>query len=262
MLNMARLHMKNVNTISQGESMRRLVRVFVAGLFLITGVMSSTALADEYVLVMSKNDKLCQHMLWLYNKDLMEYGEIQYDKHEEFTKIKWEEGAYFYYYNERKQTGKWNISRFDINADGKEEIVVKNIDLLGGFPTDSICFFKSEDSKLFENEFDKMNMDKAIGHVGTGDQFKSRFYKLTQLPAISDTMGGLPVKQYPSLAGHFSLRPLVFDGEYYIEMRDDIVVNDEVRFLVISRLNSENKLEDVCYCVRIPSCDSEKQERR
>jgi hypothetical protein len=37
---------------------------------------SSACFADQYVLVMSKNDCVCHYMLKIYNEDLKKYGEI------------------------------------------------------------------------------------------------------------------------------------------------------------------------------------------
>ena len=44
-------------------------------LVLISLSQFSTSFADEYVLVMSKDDNVCQHMLKLYNGDMEKYGE-------------------------------------------------------------------------------------------------------------------------------------------------------------------------------------------
>lgn len=51
----------------------------------------SLGFADEYVLVMSKDDNVCQHMLKLYNDDLNKHEEIKYSQHNEFSTITWEE---------------------------------------------------------------------------------------------------------------------------------------------------------------------------
>ncbi|MBU2591144.1 MAG: hypothetical protein KKC21_03880, partial [Nitrospinae bacterium] len=48
-------------------------------------------LIGKYVLIMSKDDNLCGHMLNLYNRDLDKYGEVRYNEHEEFNWIKWED---------------------------------------------------------------------------------------------------------------------------------------------------------------------------
>ena len=95
-------------------------------LVLILLVLPVVVWGDEYVLVMSKEDNVCQHMLGLYNEDLRKYGKIQYDEHEAFTVIKWEEKKYYTTYPDGKKhyidDGSVLMSRFDINNDGKEEI--------------------------------------------------------------------------------------------------------------------------------------------
>ena len=69
-------------------------------LILIFFFLSSISFADEYVLVMSKDDNVCQHMLKLYNDDLKKYGEIKYSQHKEFNTIKWEKRNYLYSFDD------------------------------------------------------------------------------------------------------------------------------------------------------------------
>ncbi len=71
--------------------MKKTSILFLA-LFLLLPVAGWTS---GYVLVMSKEDNVCQHMLKIYNADLKKYGEVRYDEHEEFTAIKWEDQKYY-----------------------------------------------------------------------------------------------------------------------------------------------------------------------
>jgi hypothetical protein len=109
--------------------------------------LSSTSFADEYVLVMSKDDNVCQHMLKLYNDDLKEYGEIKCSQHREFNTIKWEERTYFCLFDGKMKTDiPILISRFDINNDGKPEIIVKDYRRgLKGRDSDRVYVFREGD---------------------------------------------------------------------------------------------------------------------
>jgi uncharacterized protein len=86
--------------------------------------LGSSFRGDEYVLVMSKDDCVCRHMLKIYNKDLNKYGEIEYDQHEEFKAIKWEKqkSSFDFFGDGRLNEYDLLISRFDINNDGSPEI--------------------------------------------------------------------------------------------------------------------------------------------
>lgn len=239
---------------------KRLFLVFVLFLF------PSISFADEYVLVMSKEDNVCQHMLKIYNEDLKKYGGIKYDEHEEFKAIKWEKKRYFTTYPDGKKD--YSImdyrsvvmSRFDINNDGKEEIVVKFVGEWKGSPADSLYFFKKEYSDYFKDEFDVKDLYlKAIGKVGTM-VFEGNSYALKELPKIFiGIIGDKEAYNHYSLGGHFYVDPFVFKEAYYINMRDD---SSEIKFLVILKYTKDNQLKDTCYYLKVADCNNNKSKRR
>ncbi len=235
---------------------KRLFLVFVLLLF------PSISFADEYVLVMSKEDNVCQYMLKLYNEDLKKYGEVRYDEHEEFTAIKWEEKRYYTTRHGKKDYsimdyGSVIISRFDINNDGKEEIIVKEEGSLKGILSENLYYFKGEDSDYFKDEFDiKILYNKAIRKLA----FTGGFYDLKELPQFLYLgIGGKEVKGHYLLAGHFYINPFAFKETYYIDMKD----NEEIgNFLVILKYTKDNQIKDVCYYLKVSDCKNNNSKRR
>ncbi len=181
-------------------------------LALILTFLSSACFAGEYVLVMSKDDCVCQHMLNSYNKDLIEYGEIKHDQHEEFTAIKWEKKRGFLRLEEgRKIHSPLEIdnivltSQFDINNDGQLELVVKNENAwYKSIPSDTLSYFRGEASEYFKDqEFDGTKYKDAAGAVGRyAAGFDGLVYHLKELPKISFYVQGTG-KAY----GHYWIGP-------------------------------------------------------
>jgi hypothetical protein len=217
-------------------------------LVIILILLPAASWGDEYVLVMSKDDNVCQNMLNLYNEDLRKYGEIQYNKHIEFTSIKWKEKHFFSIHNGRKEYTRVLMSLFDINNDEKGESVLKWTSSLQSSPTDILYIFKNEDMGYFKDEFDVKEMHRAVSTLGLGGElFKSNAYKLKELPKI---LIDIDKENYYILGGLFFFHPFVYKGKYYIEMRDDMVFQDKRRFLVILTYTGDNQLKDTCYYLR------------
>lgn len=251
--------------------LRKIALVLILLVFPVVIFASSIVWADEYVLVMSKDDNVCQHMLGLYNEDLRKYGEVKFDEHEEFNRIKWEEKKYYTTFPDGKKHYpvypydlKTNVlmTRFDINNDGKEEVVIKDTNSLSGRPSESLYYFKNEDSHYFNDEEVDVNIayNKATGAVGTGG-FKSNVYRLKELPQISEIIGGKEEKLFYVMGGWFYVKPFVFNDAYYIDVRDDDP-SDIKKFLVVLRYTSGNQLKDICYYLKAPDCKTKTQRRK
>jgi len=236
--------------------------------FLVLFFLSSISFADEYVLVMSKDDNVCQHMLKLYNEDLRKYGEIKYDQHEEFNAIKWEEKKYYMMREGKKEYPPSYasnmpalMSRFDINNDGKEEVVIKTEGMLHGIVTEQLFYFRGKDSAYFNNEegFDtKILYDKATGRVGGGVGFEANGYGLKELPKISiGVVGDKEAYAHYVVGGHFYIDPFIFNGTYYIDMKDKQL--GIRKWLVILKYTKDNQIKDVCYCLEALDCNNKKK---
>jgi hypothetical protein len=238
-------------------------------LVLILVLLPAICWADEYVLVMSKDDNVCQHMLNIYNEDLRQYGEVKYDADKEFTTIRWEGKKYYRMIEGKKEYPAYSysdnivrMSKFDINNDGKEEIVIKDKGMLRSNFTESLYYFKNEDSGYFkEDEFDiKILYTKATGAVGTGG-FKGNTYALKELPQILEVIGGKEVKLYHVMGGWFYVNPFVFKEVYYMSMRDDDP-SDIKKFSVILKYTKDNQLKDICYYLKAVDCKNKNQRRK
>ena len=235
---------------------------------LILTLLSSACFADEYVLVMSKDDCVCQHMLKIYNKDLKEYGETKYDQHEEFRAIKWEEKKYYRMKDEqelhsnRKKRDVVLTSQFDINNDGKMETVIKDEKVwLKGIPADSLYYFTGEISEYFKDEeFDATVLENAPGVIGTGGAgFDGNVYFLKELPKISvGTVGTKEAYSHYMIGGYFYINPFLYNGTYYIDMKDR--QHRPGQWLVILKYTQENKPKDICYYLK--SCEAESGTQR
>jgi len=233
--------------------------------------------ADEYVLVMSKDNDVCLHMGMLFNRDLKKYGAIRFDKHEEFNAIKWERKR-AYNINEKgeRDYGERTLSQetillsmFDINNDGTKEIVLKRYQgRLKGVPSDVIYAFKQQDAKYFQNfknDVERSNelLDKAIIILGGAlgrPPFQGNGYFLEEIPPaeIAPELGNEKnVVIRNALAGYFFFNPFLYKETYYSTMTDDY--HDEpTKWLVIIKNNPENQVQDVCYYLKAVDCKSKK----
>ena len=214
--------------------------------------------ADEYVLVMSKDDNVCQQMLKIYNDDLKKYGEIKYDFHKEFSTITWEKKKFYFLDNGFKHYADVLMSKFDINNDGDKEIVIKDESVsIRGIEGHSIYFFRKEDSEYFEgDEFDVTVFRRAIGKLTTtvGDS-----YELKQLPQFLYLgIGDKEAKSYYTLGIYIYLHPFFFKENYYLDMNDHVPFDSKGiysnNFSVILKYTGDNQINDTCYFLKVCDC--------
>jgi hypothetical protein len=228
-------------------------------------ICTSVAFADEYVLIMSKDDNVCQYMHKLYNEDLKKYGEVRYDRHKEFNAIEWEDKNYYKIsYGKKEYLDRMAlISRFDINGDGKEETVVKWAGSYKGISSDHFYYFKNEDASLFkEDAFDvAILFNKAARSIGSGARYA---YELKELPqflyiGISDK----EAKTYYSLGKYLYIHPFYFNGTYYLNIKDEVPSDIKRiysgKFQVISKFTKDNQPKDVCYFIKTTECRKERK---
>ena len=149
----------------------------------------------EFRLVMSKDDDVCQHMLKIFNEDLRESGNVEFDRHKEFNVIRWENKRR-YVINENgakdyeSSPGTDSYSVFDVNNDKKNEVVLWARDRgLKGIPSDDIFIFKIQNESDFQDGVNDgaQQYVKAIVILGgaLGRQpFSSNTYELKEIPPI------------------------------------------------------------------------------
>jgi hypothetical protein len=206
---------------------------------------------------MSKDDKVCQHMLKLYNDDLKKYGEIKYSQHKEFNAIKWEERNYVYSPDDETKTGiPILISTFDINNDGKPEIIVKDYRRgLKGRDSDRFYVFREGDLNYFQDGV-TINDDfanKAIGIWGDFGKkpFEGNAYELREIPGPELwKFEGKKISVKYFLGGWFYFHPFLYGKKYFISMNDwqgDLAEKWEV----VLSFTPENQLKDTCYFIKL-----------
>jgi hypothetical protein len=219
---------------------------------------NSKTVVNKYVLAMSKNDDVCGHMLRIFNDDLQKYGDIRFNKHNEFNILRWEKKPR-YRINEKSNNieviGTDLYSLFDINNDRRKEIVLWSRDSgLKGIPSDKIFVFstkyKSDFSKGVEHTISQYSKASVIlGGAFDREPFRGNTYALKELPPI-EILPQLGEKKnveiYHSLGGWFYFNPFLYEGTYYVTMTDWHPGQEE-KWLVILKLNAENHIEDICY---------------
>jgi hypothetical protein len=206
--------------------------------------------AEAYKLVMSKDKKLCANMLNLFNADMKEYRQICYDKHEMFTRLGWQPVDVG---KEPYACGMYQYALFDINNDGKDELVIKTSHCLRDQLTDSLYIFppnskvlqdlKEPSSHPFDTVPDKLEF------VGKGG-FE---YDLKELPesekeklledirkTLPKSMKGLDLK--PGIGGVLVIQPFQIGKTIYISMTD---LHQE--WIVVGKYKQADTLEDLCY---------------
>ena len=233
----------------------------ISRLFLIMAlwfILGDASWAGPYILVMSKNKALCESMLGLYNKDMDTYGRIDYDSHERFSRINWQRIDDLHKPHVPPTT-RWAI--FDINNDGKDELVIKQTwtrnylleESLYIFPADSDVLLKLKSGQggmkeLFDDSnmiFSYKNIIYYLKDLPDSLQKKILAYKLKHLPKylkkanIKDLRKDLSKAR---IAGSFVLWPFSWHGTTYISMTDR---NPE--WIVVGKYKQAEDVQDICY---------------
>ncbi len=208
--------------------------------------------SHTYELSMSKDNKLCSHMLKLFNDDFAKYGYEQYREHTEFTKIPWRDirfpvpGTTGYIPAEG--------GLFDFNNDGIKEFVVRwgDVGRTKG-RMDQLSMLDSEAAKRAEKlthkeAFESKNMINPEGWT---------YLLLFDLDA-EVTLDRATRTAWENI---FFLRPFLFDDKAYLYMRprfaSPVTASDsEPSYAIVARYlggrididNSyDGKLDDLCY---------------
>lgn len=247
--------MKNKITPSLHVHKRVISRVFLVIALLLT--LIEAAWAGPYSLAMSKDKALCESMLSLYNKDMKTYGRINYDAHEIFSRIKWENIDKD---NPFPMLNSWLRADFDINNDGKDETVVKfsgrvqaaNLDTLYIYPGGSDIFSKNTDTgkrgRLLETPnmlFEGYHSLHYLKHVPKLLQEKILTYKLKHLPKYLKKVNVNDLRRdigKPYIAGSFVLQPFIWHGTTYIS-----ITNRHPEWIVVGKYKQAKEVQDICY---------------
>ena len=209
--------------------MMKRAAVIVAFLVLTAG--AAWAGKEAYKLVMSKDKELCTGMLKLFNEDMKQYKEIRYDKHDTF--VRWEPVELGGNAPLAKSCSIFQKSKFDINNDGKEDLVVKWSACLRDQLTDSL-YIHPADSDAFSNV--TWQEHKALFNTQEKVELAEGRYYLKELPK------GKKGELTPRIAGVLVLQPFMNGKTAYISMTD---LHQD--WIVIGKYKKADTLEDVCY---------------
>lgn len=210
--------------------MRRIALFCVVLLIAMVGVAWAGKAA--YKLVMSKDKELCTSMLKLFNEDVKKYGEIRYEEHK--LSIDWKPMEYG---GDEFRDGNCQMVRmakFDINNDGKEDLVIKSSLCMRDIPNDSLFVFSPESETLrnltwnylFHEHSDKVS-------------FSERGYDLKEAPKSRKS------ELIPNIGIPLSLEPFLWRQAAYISISDVYSY-----WIVIAKYKQGQTMEDICYLGR------------
>lgn len=191
-------------------------------------------MSEPYKLIMSKDAKLCNAMLALYNADMKAVGKIGYQSHEMFRKIEWHADS-------RDSSLLYSI--FDINNDGRNELVFRTTTGFHGINTDSYFIFPEHSdisSKLSAGPGGLGALYQANDRIEGGEGYE-----------LNDSES--PIRA--SLDPYVVLQPFAINGTIYISMTDV-----RPQWIVIAKYLNANKLQDICYFhdANIPAFDHDR----
>ena len=235
-------------------------KIFITGLMIISTLVQ----ADQYLLIMSKDDKVCQHMGSLYTWDLIKKGKVILENHQEYNWFTWDKEVIFK--KEMSQIAnklrKYKKSVFDINNDGKNEEVLFKRSYFNWkleYQIDDLTYVKDGYKINYdEDRIRNLNIQNKLVNLDTYNA-----YKLRELPIKSIDEYGTHYYNY--MGGAFLVRPFKLQKKYYLsffgnmglESHVDITWQENVKndisiknAIVITHYDKNNTLHDVCYFIR------------
>jgi hypothetical protein len=212
----------------------------------------------EYSLLMSKDDKVCKHMLALFNQDLSQFGTEKYNEHDEFRSIGWKKEAITRMEGDREVTDFVEAAHVDIDNDGMRDLVFRQTQPFGGYDRQTLNIFPN----LVPNEkrWTLMEIAKSAGRI---DLYLDDY----QLQQRGNGGKRLKSMNIPPASSHISvINPFQYGGVTYLSMRPlyELAAGSDER-LISSRIHVIGKyrqgrfgwegsskrelgeIDDVCY---------------
>jgi uncharacterized protein YecT (DUF1311 family) len=195
---------------------------------------------NKYVLKMSKDDELCNHMLQLFNEDLARYGwdgDSRQEEHDEFRRVPWQPGRVSAKVNGHVEQRYVEGALFDFNNDGVQDFLVRWKATLSGVRSDYLV--------LLDSEMADKKTDLAFEDFSAADD---------QINLSVSAYHLLP--PYTVVVGMRVLEPFIYHDTAYLVMRPLFEATwARSSFAVIARYDSgrfinqelTGKMEDVCY---------------
>ncbi|MBU0633006.1 hypothetical protein KKA17_10215 [bacterium] len=231
--------------------------------------LSSLLQADTYILMMSKDDQVCQHMLSIYNTDLHKEGKLLLETHEEYSSIKWDRETKIMQdkYPYSAYVGDLKVSTFDINNDDKNESVVFYQNLWNyQLSDDRLTYYPSETMDLIKTGIQSRELFK--GRLGADLMDNGGFYELHELPVQKILKSGNKViGAYISTGSLVFIRPFFYQKKFYISLfgsywKDPgLLPFEENNIVVIRQYQPDNTLKDICYYAKLHHSKTTKGEK-
>lgn len=221
--------------------------------------------ADEYALIMSKNENLCKHMQKIYNDDLKKFGGVQYKLHSEFNWIRWMNKKI----KLRPATAPntvWDMDAkivlFDINNDFKKELIVYTESTLSGYEVYIYDIFPSKYLSTLDEIIDgKKYYSNVLKSLNSNDGTPQNVYDISD-----EGISKLPIKEkthidfvkargdkYVYFVGsQQNINFLKFNDRFYIEFEGPRGVGPNEKsssvehYCIVSECKQDNTLNNQC----------------
>ncbi len=187
---------------------------------------------EIYQTVMSKESRICETMAEVLNRNTEWDGNLHYT-HEVFQRITWTPVKLRGQAPRDGRCSTLEQARFDLDNDGREDLVIRSSFCMRGLPSDSLYVFPSDSAVLELATW----QDLSPLHVTT-EKFERTggIYPLEELPAEEVRRSTAP------LAGVFTLRPFILDQISYVSLTDA-----RRAWIVVAKYRQGGRLQDLCY---------------
>ena len=223
-------------------------------ILLLFTLSSALLYADKYMLLMSKNDKVCHHMGSIYNSDLAKYNKVVLQNHKEYNWLSWDNWVFLKRQSYYKDTAGFGIKKFDINNDGIDENIL--------FRRRPISIYRLEH---IYDELVCLSNDKIINY---SNQTTSLIYKNNLI--YHEALSSYKLNKFPlqkkneglHMNGNYNIRPFRIDNQYYLSFFGNIGTDTRAKLpedknsIIVTKYDENNTMRNVCYFLRPKPADT------
>jgi hypothetical protein len=215
-----------------GEIMQFMKRLVFGLLGFMISVGMTWAGEREYQLIVGKDRKLCVRILEAFREDVDDRWRLRY-QHEMFRQIAWKPVELMGHGPKTRHCSSLDKAIFDVDNDGRLDLVIKTTFCMKGSPSDSLYVFPA-DSPVLE----QANWQDLSPLLATSNKFERTggIYSLVQLPMEKG------VVNRPALTGVFTVHPFMLGGSAYISLTDE-----RGEWTAIAQYRTGGRFEDHCY---------------
>ena len=206
------------------RKMRRLIGI-VAGLLITLSmpVLVSAALVE---VVAGKDISFCEKVAKLFGERLVPDADL-------LKTVEWKGVELKGQGPKTRHCSSLDKAIFDLDNDGRLDLVIKTTFCMKGSPSDSFYMFPADSAVL-----EQSNWQDLSPLLATPDKFERTggAYPLTQLPPEDTGVSRTP------LTGVFIVQPFMLDGRAYVSLTDG-----RAEWTVIAQYRGGRRFEDLCY---------------